>query len=207
MQPKISMVLTGFLVILISFYGCAGLKKEPVNKSYFDLAITLPVSSQNKVCKSETLLVKEFYINPVFDSHSFVYRLGTNKYAIDYYNEFVSSPARLITQGIEGSLCASNLFTSIKTNKKQNISFRLSGKITRLYGDFQDLSNFRAVIEIRITLEKGNGTAFQTISSKTYLAEEKILSNDPSKLVSGWNTGLLKIVIEFISDFQTIVLP
>ena len=202
MQPKISIVLTGFLVILISFYGCTGLKKEPVNKSYFDLAITLPVSSQNKVCKSETLLVKEFYINPVFDSHSFVYRLGKNKYAIDYYNEFVSSPARLITQGIEESLCASNLFTSIQANKKQNIGFRLSGKITRLYGDFQDPSNPRAVIEISMILEKKHDTAFQTISSKTYLAEEKILSNDPSKLVSGWNAGLLKIVIGFISDFQ-----
>jgi len=207
MHPKISIVLTGFLVILITFYGCAGLKKEPVQKSYFDLNIKVPVSSQNKICKGETLLVKEFYINPVFDSHSFVYRLGKNKYAIDYYNEFVSSPARLITKIIEGSLCASNLFTTIHTNMKQNISFRLSGKITRLYGDFQDPSNPRAVIEISMILEKKHGTAFQTISSKTYLAEENISSRNPSKLVSGWNTGLSKIVIRFISDFQTIVLP
>ena len=202
MQPKISIVLTGFLVILISFYGCTGLKKEPVNKSYFDLAITLPVSSQDKMCKGKTILVKEFYINPAFDSHSFVYRLGKNKYSIDYYNEFISSPARLITQIIEESLCASNLFTSIQTDKKQNISFRLSGKITRLYGDFQDPSNPRAVIEISMILGKKHGSAFQAISSKTYLAQENISSNDPSKLVSGWNTGLLKIVIQFMNDFQ-----
>jgi len=203
MQPKISIVLMGFLVILIIFYGCAGLKKEPVHKSYFDLAITLPVSSRNKICKGETLLVKKFDINPAFDSHSFVYRLGKNEYAIDYYNEFVSSPARLITEIIEGSLCASNLFTSLQTSMKQNISFRLSGKITRLYGDFQDPSNPRAVIEISMILGKKDGPAFQAISSKTYIAEENISSSDPSQLVSGWNTGLSKIVIQFIKDFQT----
>ncbi len=207
MPQKTSIVLTGLVFIIIFIYGCAGLKKEPVDKNYFDLAITLPVSSQDKMCNGERVLVKEFYINPAFDSHSFVYRLGKNKYAIDYYNEFVNSPARLITEKIEGSLYASNLFTCIQTNMKQNISFRLSGKITRLYGDFQDPSNPRAVIEISMILEKKDGPAFQAISSKTYLAEENISSNDPSQLVSGWNTGLLKIVIEFISDFQTIVLP
>jgi len=203
MQPKTSIILMGFLFILIFIYGCAGLKKEPVHKSYFDLAITLPVSSQNKICKGEALLIKEFSINPVFDSHSFVYRLGKNEYAIDYYNEFVSSPARLITQIIEGSLCAQDHLISIQTNMKQNINFRLSGKIIRLYGDFQDPSNPRAVIEISITLEKSKGTVFQAIFSKIYLAEENISSSDSSNLVSGWNTGLLKIVIEFIKDFQT----
>ncbi len=203
MQAKTSIILLGFLFITIFIYGCAGLTKEPVHKSYFDLAITLPFSSQNKMGKGEALLVKSFDINQTFDSNSFVYRLGENEYALDYYNEFVSSPARLITELIAARLCGSDNFTSLQTGMKQKISFRLSGKITRLYGDFQNLSIPKSVIEIMMILEKGNGPDFQTISRKTYLAEENISSSDPSQIVSGWNTGLSKIVTSFIKDFQT----
>ena len=203
MQPKTFIVLIGFLVILTIFYGCTGLQKQPVLKNYFGLDINLPGSDQNNISKGDALLVKKFYINPAFDSHSFVYRIEKNEYIIDYYNEFVSYPAKLISEIIEENLCISRHFTSIQTNTKQEIGFRLSGKITRLYGDFQDHSAPKAVIEIRMTLEKKNDTAFQAISSKTYLVEKNISSSDPSQLVSGWNIGLLKIVIQFISDFQT----
>jgi len=203
MPQKTSIVLTGFLSILIFICGCTGLTKEPVHKSYFDLAVTLPASGQHKICKDERILVKQLDINPTFDSHSFVYRLGENEYVMDYYSEFVNSPARLITEKIEESICDSSHFTSVQTGVKQYSGFRLSGKITRLYGDFQDPSRPRAVIEIQMTLEKGNGTDFTTISSKTYIAEEIISSRASAQLVPGWNKGLSKIIIEFINDFQT----
>lgn len=203
MLQTLSIFLSGFLSCLFLISGCTGLTKEPLHKNYFDLAVTLPAPSRDTMCNGKTVLVKKFDINQTFDSHSFVYRIGINEYVTDYYNEFVSSPARLITEKVENTLCVSNRFASMSTDIKKFTGFRLSGKITRLYGDFQDPSRPRAVIEIQMSLEKGDGTAHTTISSKTYLAQEIISSQNPSQLVSGWNTGLSKIVMEFITDFKT----
>ncbi|MCD4721112.1 MAG: hypothetical protein K8S13_14830 [Desulfobacula sp.] len=203
MQPKKSIILVGIVICLNAFYGCAGLKKEPIEKKYFDLNINLPASNQNSISQGTALLVKEFFINSTFDSHSFVYRVGKNEYVTDYYNEFVSYPARLVTEKIEENLYASSLFTPALTNIKQDIDFRLSGKITNLYGDFQDTNDPKAIIEIRMALEKRVDKTFQVISEKTYRSEENISTHAPAHLVSGWNTGLLKIVTQFINDFQT----
>ena len=207
MPPKSSMVLIGLMICLNTFYGCGGLKKEPVGKKYFDLNInntSLHVLSQNNIHHGPALMVKEFAINPVFDSHYLVYRVGKNEYVNDYYNEFISYPARLITEKIEESLCASSHFTCVPTNMKQDIAYRLSGKITRLYGDFQDTNDPKAIIEIRLILEKKTDNAFKVISGKTYLSEEGISSREPAQLVLGWNTGLLKIMTQFINDYQSL---
>jgi hypothetical protein len=201
-RPKGSIILLGIVVCLNAFYGCAGLNKKPIEKKYFDLNINLPTSDNNCINQGATLLVKEFLINFTSDSYSFVYRVGKNEYETDYYNEFVSYPARIVTEKIEESLCASRHFTSALTNIKQDIDFRLSGRITRLYGDVQNINSAKAIIEIRMILEKRVGNTFQVISEKTYLAEENISTRAPAHLVPGWNTGLLKIVTQFINDFQ-----
>jgi len=203
MLKKFSIALTGILLFLNIFYGCAGLKNEPVSKNYFNLNIKLPVSGQNSINKDSSLLVKEFFINPAFDSHSLVYQVGKNEFISDYYNEFISYPATLITEKISESLFASNHFTPSLTSMKQDSIYRLSGKITKLYGDFQDTNDPKAIIEIRMILEKKAGNTSKTVISKTYLFEEPIISHTPDHLISGWNAALAKIVILFISDYQT----
>ena len=202
MQSKIFIVLTGLLICLNVFYGCAGLEKEPIEKKYFDLNINMPASDRNNISQGAALLVKEFLINSAFDSHFFIYRVGKNEYVIDYYNEFVSYPARLITEKIEKNLCASSHFTFVQTNMEQDIGFRLSGKITMICGDFQNINDPKAIIEIRMILEKKTDNTFQVISANTYLAEENISSREPAHLVLGWNTGLSKILTQFIKDFK-----
>jgi hypothetical protein len=203
MLQKFSIILTGILFFLNLFYGCASLKNEPVSKKYFDLNIKLPVSEQNSINKDDTLLVREFFINPAFDSHSLVYRVGKNEFINDYYNEFISYPATLITEKISESLFASSHFKPPLTNMKQDSFYRLSGKINRLYGDFQDTNDPKAIIEIRMILEKKDGSISKAVIRKTYLVEEPIISHTPDHLISGWNLALAKIVIFFISDYQT----
>lgn len=202
MLRKNYIFLVGFLIFLGTFSGCAGLQKEPVKKNYFGLDTAGPIFNQQDISSIDNLLVKEFFINPLFDSHSFVYRLGETEYITDYYNEFITYPAKLVTEKIAETLYASGYFTPALTNMKQDIRYRISGKITRLYGDFQKTDDPKAVIEIRIILEKRTDKDFQAISSKTYLAEEPISSRKPDHLVTGWNTGLSKIIAQFIRDFK-----
>lgn len=194
--------MTGFLILMVLSHGCSGLQKEPVTKQYFDLAPQLPASIKDSLCRGETLMVKAFSINSAFDSHSFVYKVGENEYVTDYYTEFISYPSKLITEKISEALFGSPYFRPALTDDKKDITFRLSGKITRLSGDFIDKNNAKAVIELILILEKRTGSTFTPVLSNTYAVEEPIPDKNPSSLVSGWNSGLSKILTQFITEFQ-----
>lgn len=206
MRQNHSIILTGLpvfltvLTVLSVLSGCAGIQTKPAGKNYFQLQTTVPAAAPDRISSGAPLLVKTFSINPSFDSHSFVYRMGKNEYITDYYNEFINSPTRLITEKIAENLYSSSRFTPAATDRKQDITYLLSGKITRLYGDFQATNAPKAVIEIRMILKKNTGKTFQVIAGKTYPAQEPILSRKPDHLVSGWNKGLVKIMAQFISD-------
>ncbi len=191
------------MFIFLSFSGCITVQKDHVNKTYYDLSVqnTKPTSTLSK--ESHTLLVKELTIASSFDSHSFVYRMSKNEYSTDFYNEFVNYPAKMITEKISERLYDTKLFIPALTSLKRDIQYRLSGRIIRLYGDFQDSDNPKSIIEIRILLEQQTEKeGFKLISNKTYLSTESIVSRNPDHLVDGWNTGLGKIISEFIDDFN-----
>ena len=125
-----------------------------------------------------------------------------NLYQPDFYNEFITYPTRLITDQLKENLCASRYFAAPLVHSKKAIRYRLSGKITKLYGDFQTPESPKAVIEIRLILEKMESNAFTTFFNKTYKSDEPIALGDPKLLAQGWTTGLGKIILEFLSDFR-----
>lgn len=202
MARKFSLFITGILIFILLILGCSGLQKEALTKQYFDLTPDAPVSAKNSPNQGETLMVKAFSINSTFDSHAFIYRVGENEYSTDYYTEFISYPSKLITEKTSEALYGSRHFRPTLTDDKKDITFRLSGRITRLTGDFIDKNNAKAVIELILILEKRTGSTFTPVLSNTYAADEPIPNTDPSSLVSGWNTGLSKILSQFITEFQ-----
>jgi len=202
MERKFSLFITGILIFILLTLGCSGLQKDAVIKQYFDLKPDVPVSSKNNPKQGDTLIVKAFSINPTFDSYSFVYRIGENEYRTDYYSEFTSYPSKLITERTSETLYGSTYFRPALTDDKKDITYRLSGKINKLSGDFTDKNNTKAAIELMLILEKKDGSSFKPVLSNTYTADEAIPDKNPSSLVSGWNTGLSKILNQFITEFQ-----
>lgn len=201
------------MLLLILFSGCASLEKEPTIKNYYDLSINLALSSpkisgqrmsdQNQSCKGDALLVKELLIASTFDSHAFIYRMGENTYQADFYNEFIAYPVKLITEKLTESMYSSTYFSQPLTHRKQAIQYRLSGKILNLYGDFQIPGSPKAIMEIRLILEKKQENAFASYFNKTYRFEEPIASPSPEDLVAGWNKGLSWIIEQFVLDYQS----
>jgi len=204
MQNKNWIQLIGILVCMNLFYGCSGLQKEFINKNYFDLKIPAANFALGNVQQGSSLLVKEFLINSSFDSHSLVYQIKKNEYVSDYYNEFVSYPAKLITEKITEYLYTSAYFKPALTQMREDIDFRLSGKITKLYGDFKGKNHPQAIMELRIILEKRTDNSFNAIYGNTYLAREPIPSQTPAHLIIGWNKGLEKSMNRFIRDLKII---
>nr|NJM01212.1 hypothetical protein [Desulfobacula sp.] len=204
MARRFSPVITSLLILTALFHGCSGLQKEPVTKQYFDLAPQLPASIKDSLCLGKTLMVKAFSINSAFDSHSFVYKVGENEYATDYYTEFISYPSKLITEKISGALFGSPYFRPVPGDDKKEVAFRLSGAILQLAGDYKDKGHPRAALELMMVLEKKSGPVFTPVLSRTYAVDEPIPDRNPSSLVSGWNTGLSKILMQFLTEFQAL---
>ncbi len=203
MQQKTVVILIGVIICMNAFYGCGGLKKPYLEKQYYDLNLDTQ-SSSNHINQGDSLLVKEFSINPAFDSQSLVYRIDKNEYVYDYYNEFVYYPAKLISDKIAETLYGSVYFTSALAKEQADIKYRLSGKVLNFYGDFQDSNAPKAIIEIRIILEQKKDKIFQQIMSNTYRGSETILSAAPDDLCEGWNSGLAKNIIQFINEFAVL---
>ncbi len=202
-------ILSTLAVIL--FAGCTGFQKQPPVKQYFDLTVNLQTSPENRQnpaarrCQGESLLVKELFIAPAFDSHAFVYKVSANRFQTDFYNEFITYPARLITEQLSENLCRSPYFSSSGTQTRRSIRYRLSGKITQLYGDLESPDKPRAIIEIRLLLEKRKEGEFSPFLTKTYRLESPIPSGRPEQLAQGWKKGLEQIIRDFLTDYQALV--
>lgn len=203
MPNRKPIILTTFVLCFLLIFGCSGLQNPPVVKNYFDLDIHAPAAKTNtRINQDNVLLVKELFIAPEFDSHSFVYLISENKYTNDFYNEFVTYPARLISDKIEETLYAPGYFIPFSTHKQQDISFRLFGKITNLYGDMQNKNSPKAIMEIRFILEKKIDNNFKKVFWKTYRIQEPLSAPKPDLLVKGWSKGLNTIISNFLNDIQ-----
>jgi len=208
MHKKKAFILIVFLMCLNVFHGCGSLKTQYIEKQYYDLTADLSTGISNDISGStsnirlkSTILIKQFSIDPAFDSHSLVYRVDKIRYIYDYYNEFVSSPAKLVSDKIAETLYASTCFQPALAKKPEDIEYRLSGKIIKLYGDFQNINDPKAIMEIRMILEQKKNRVFQQIISKTYSDAQMISSATPEHLIKGWNRGLSTIMTDFIKDF------
>ncbi len=203
MLNKKPIILMTMLWCFLLIFGCSGLQKPPVIKNYFDLNILAPAAkTETHINQGSGLLIKELLIAPEFDSHSFVYLVSENEYTNDFYNEFISYPARLISDKIKETLYATKYFTPFLAQKQQDVSFRLFGKITHLYGDMQNKNAPKAIMEIRFILEKKVNDTFEKVFTKTYRVQEPLSAPEADLLVKGWSKGLKTIVSNFLNDIQ-----
>ncbi len=192
---------SGLMALLLLMFGCSGLTKSPMDKNYYDLIIQHPTGSDQYRHQGASILVKEFNIVSAFDSHSFILRVKNDEYINDYYNEFISYPARLITEKFFEQLADTPHFSSAQTNLQHGIDYRLSGKITKLYGDLRLDASPKAIIALQLILEQKSKKAFAVAISRTYAIETPIASKKPTDLISGWSKGLSGITAQFLNDY------
>ena len=195
------------LILALILTGCSGLQKTFPVKRFYGLDVNPGFSSQDirgtdTAEAGKSVLVRELRISPPYDSHAFVYKMGPQSYKTDFYNEFITYPTKLISEIIAEQLYASVYFSPPVSDRKQSIDYRISGKITRLYGDFQVTASAIAVIEIRLILEEKEKDRFIRVFSHTYRHDAPLDLPRPEQLSAGWSKGLEKIMIDFIDDYK-----
>ncbi len=198
-------IRTKWIFIFLSLYlmtGCSGIRNKFQEKTVYRVQAQSCMAASKTPETGEGLLVKRFSIAPEFETNSFVYRLSPTRFTTDFYNNFMVSPARMITDVIQEDLWASPLFSPVTAQTMADVHFQLGGKIMAFHGDIQDTKQPKAIVTIRLILEKNTGDGFIPVIHKTYGAQILLDAPDSGLLADGLGKGINEILDAFYTDIK-----
>jgi hypothetical protein len=199
----ISGVIMGGLMLLMSLFtaGCSGIVRDFPEQNLFMIAAPRTSGESAKTFKDGSgLLMRQFDISPEFESSFFVYKVSANRFTNDYYNKFMVSPARMISDAVREVLHGTAFFRQVRVSEPAGIHFRLQGKITHLFADVTNPDQPRAVMALRLILEQQQDTGFVPVINRDYMSLKTVPPDRPADLVQAWNQCLEKIMAEFLTD-------
>lgn len=202
------MMITCILTAAAFFSGC-GIKNDYTKKQMFRLYAdgSDPAGPGNR-STGAPVVVKRLDISPEFSGAGFVYRVDQNRFTQDYYNNYMTSPARMISDVMLEALVDSPQFAPVSKSQVPDDIFQLWGKITALYRDQRNTSEVSAVVTMALNLDRLNKDGFTPVLSKTYSAQILLGSNtSPKTYIQALNRGLAGIVKDILSDFQKLSPP
>ena len=205
---SIFMMLTCILTATAFLTGC-GIKNDYTKKQIFRLHAdgNTPADESNR-STGVPMVVKRLDIAPEFSGAGFVYRVGQSRFTQDYYNNYMTSPARMISDVMFEALVKSPQFAPAPSNRVPENVYQLWGKITSLYCDRRNASHVSAVVTMALNLDRLNKRGFTKVLSKTYTRQISLGSDtSPQGYVTALNRGLAEIVNDVLSDYQNAPTP
>jgi cholesterol transport system auxiliary component len=172
------------------------------NKRFYVLDVKRKAEAATS--SNEVILdVRRFTIDSAFDSRGLVYRKGEFEYEADFYNEFLISPATMVTEKTRTWLSQSGLFARVLDRGSYiEPTHTLEGNITALYGDLRDKSSRTAVMEVRVFLVVNKAPKESIIMGSTYKASSKLKDRSAEGLVEAFDYCLEKILTDLEKDVQ-----
>ncbi|WP_462269328.1 ABC-type transport auxiliary lipoprotein family protein [Desulfobacter sp.] len=202
------MIIPCILTAAALFNGC-GIKNDYTKKQMFRLCAecNAPAGQRNR-STGVPLVVKRLDISPEFSGAGFVYRVNQNRFTKDYYNNYMTSPARMISDVMFEALVDSPHFAPAPKNRIPDDIFQLWGKITALYRDQRNASTVSAVVSMALNLDRLNKAGVTKVLSKTYSAQIPLgTDTSPKAYTQALNRGLARIIKNILSDFQNVTPP
>jgi uncharacterized lipoprotein YmbA len=164
--------------------GCSSFQRPFPTKGRYALNVSAPTSSETPVQTAPTstagLRIEPVRVSDPYNGVSFVYRTGELAYTIDYYNEFIAPPAKLLTDAAVAMMRQKNIFSSVVGPWATTDSrWRLESTITSMHGDYRKSSSPQAVIEGHFILIDETPDASRIAGQWTLIATEPMPSTKP----------------------------
>ena len=187
--------LVGFLLA-----GCVSLERSYPEKRYFVIQVAEPKRSPSD--NGKILSVANLNISPRYADRSFVYRTSEAEYETDFYNQFLSPPAVLLTEEMRKALASAPFKFVVGPASPLTPNYVLEGSINALYGDFRNLSAPSAVLEMEFFLHSQDPARPGVVLQKVYRKAVPLKERSPQALARGWSAALEAIVAELITDLS-----
>ena len=196
--PKLYVYST-FIVLSIMLTGCGRM-------SYSKRTYILDAARPPEPRQAESLVILEvrrFTIDSVFASKGFVYRRGEHQYESDFYNQFLISPAVIVSETTRHWLCRSGICERVLVpGSRLESTHTLEANITALYADVRDKSSPSAVMELRAFLIANDQTVESVILGERYKASCPLQSNTPDDFVEALDKCLAEILTGLEKDLK-----
>jgi cholesterol transport system auxiliary component len=199
----VSMGALGFTLLAASFllFGCVSIERSYPDKRYFVLDISLKESPQDPA-DSGILQMASARVSPRYADRNFVYRRSDTRFESDFYNQFLISPAALVTEELRRELSQAGLFKFVVGSANPLApTHTMETMVNTLYGDFRDLKAPKAVIEMEFFLTQ-EASPSGIVFHKLYQRFVPVQERNPEALVQGWNQGLESISGSLVSDLK-----
>lgn len=191
-------------VFSMALSGCA---ERSANSRFYLLQTPREAAATPTEDGKAILAVPRFSIDAPYSGRGLVYRLDEYRYESDAYNEFLISPAVMITDKTRDWLADSGLFSQVlSSGSGADATHRMEANITALYGDFRDKDTPKAVVEIRfflLRLARRGGP--EIVFAKPYAAVVEIGTSDPEGVIAGFDRCLRTILTELEKDLAGMV--
>ena len=189
----------GALLLSLFCYSCVSLERSYPEKRYF--VIEVKDARSGNPGDGQILSVAHLQISPRYADRGFIYRTSETEYESDFYNQFLSSPAVMITEETRKALAASAKFKFVVgPTSSLTANYVLEGSINSLYGDFRQPTAPTAVLEIEFFLHNENPGNPGIVLQKRYLKSVPLKEKSPEALAKGWSEALEGIVSTFVAD-------
>ena len=192
-------------LVLALCAGCAGIERSYPDKRYFVLEVPSNPTESNPVA-SGTLQVSAIRVSPRYADRGFVYRTSEAGYESDFYNQFLVSPASLITEEVHKDLAASEVFKHvIGASNQSQPGYVLEGTVNALYGDFRNPDSPKAVLEMEFFLTSEIPAKPGILMQKRYSKSIPLNGRTAEALVKGWNQALEEILSSLVADLKVVI--
>ena len=199
MNLAVRLAAHGALLLSLLCFGCVSLERSYPEKRYF--VIEVKDARSGDTGDGQILSLSNLQISPRYADRGFVYRTSEAEYESDFYNQFLSSPAVMITEETRKALAASAKFKFVVGPASSLIAnYVLEGSINALYGDFRKPSAPAAVLEIELFLHNENPGNPGIVLQKRYMKSVPLKEKSPEALAKGWSEALGAITAMFVAD-------
>ena len=155
-----------------------------------------------KAAGKNYLKIERADVNPAYMHRDFNYRIGTDEFISDYYNQFYRPVGALISSELYKWLSNSALFRDVLpvNTLLLDAKYLLDSKVVDIYGDYRNPEDPRAVLNMQFFLIDESTDTPEITYTNVYNQSVSISSRTPGALVDGWNQALKNILTDFEKD-------
>lgn len=146
------------------------------------------------------LKVGRVRVSSSFEGTQLVYRLDDVRFARDYYNRFMTTPARMLEATVTEWLGQAEAVDAAQADAPTGARYSLEATFLELYGDFRDSRAPDAVVTVRFSILDDASASRQVVFNETISRRITIERAGAPQLVRGFNIALGELLAQLTSD-------
>jgi uncharacterized lipoprotein YmbA len=195
--------LAAILLLLLGACVNVNVEQRPnLARSYFILDVN-GKRMENQPDSTGVLKLAPVRVAHRYDSKEFVYRIGSESFESDFYNQFLIAPGPMLSDELREALGKSSVFqVVVNSTSMVESTHLLEATVDELYGDFRGDEPGKAVLAMSFVMRRSGATG-PVIFRRHYEKTIPLQARSPQALVQGWNRALEETVTALVSDLAS----